>query len=788
MEGSEERYRRIVASAFDAFIGLTPDGRIIDWNAQATTTFGWTPGEALGLYIQDLLQIGESSWKLIEGSAPERKGEGLLPQGRTQMQARHKTGILFPVEVAVSAIHAGGKYQLAAFVHDVTDRKAAEHQMEEARSTAEAANRAKSEFLANMSHEIRTPLNGVIGMTDLALETELTPEQRDYIETVKLSADSLLGVINDILDFSKIEAGKIELEETAFDIRECIESTLKTLAFRADEKGLELLCDISADVPETISGDPGRLRQIATNLVGNALKFTHEGEVSIRVSVAEDKGPLLLFTVCDTGIGIASEKAEKIFESFNQADTSTTRQYGGTGLGLTISKRLVELMGGKIWVESRLAGGSQFHFAIPLREGVRQGPSLGDVSPAALVGVKVLIIDDNRTNRRILEGMLAGWGMNAASAAGGDDALRMIGEAGALKEPYRLILTDMHMPKMDGFDVVQQLHKNGAFSAATVMMLSSGGHRGDTDRCRELGIAAYLLKPVRQSELQAAILRGLGTEAAGEERMITQQTLRAGRPEDEFLDILLAEDNEVNQKLAVRLLEKRGHRVTVVGNGRQAVQAVTSRPYDLVLMDVQMPEMDGIAATITIRDWEKTTGFHQPIVAMTALVMKGDRERCLNAQMDRYLSKPIRPGELDDLLDSYTVRKRVRGAAEPEERPTLRPAEIINAKELSARVEGDLEFVAELTDLLREDYPLMLRKAYAALNLNDAATLNQIAHSLKGALANLAADRASTIAARIESLAADGELATLPSLLRQLETETNNAIETLSAMCLEAVL
>jgi two-component system sensor histidine kinase/response regulator len=783
IQGSEERYRRIISSAFDAFLGLADDGTIVDWNTQATVTFGWTAEEACGRPVLEMFSMGSEEG--ASGAEPLNL-KLLLRDGRTELEARHKTGLVFPVEVAVSAIQIGERNLFAAFVHDVTERKLAEQQMHEARASAEASNRAKSEFLANMSHEIRTPLNGVIGMTDLALETELTREQRDYIETVKVSADSLLGVINDILDFSKIEAGRVDLEEIDFNLREMLESTLKTLALRADEKGLELVCEVAPDIPEMLKGDPSRLRQILTNLVGNAVKFTDEGEVSVLVSAAGSEGASMLhFAVCDTGIGIGPEKIERIFESFSQADTSTTRQYGGTGLGLTISRRLIELMGGRIWVESEPGRGSRFHFEIPLHEAERSATAPNEPVHHALVGTKVLIIDDNKTNRRILEGLLTRWGMHVASAADGETALRMLGEAIACNAPYRLILTDMHMPKMDGFMVVEELKRDPGFSAATVMMLSSGGRRGDTDKCQELGIAAYLLKPVRQTELQTAIARALGANPIEEEGMITQQTLRAERPQNEFLNILLAEDNEVNQKLAVRLLEKRGHTVTVVGNGRQAVQAARSKRFDLVLMDVQMPEMDGIEATAAIREQEKVNGRRQPIVAMTALVMKGDRERCLDAKMDGYLSKPVRPQELDEVLETFSKQKRAGLQNDTAKAPAVGTP--VDFAELTARVEGDLSFVGELLEVLREDCPRKLRAIREAKASGDLSAVKRIAHGLKGALGNVSANRAASLAAQIEHLEEANGLLKVPGMVEELEVECDVAIEALSAVYEESV-
>ena len=690
---------------------------------------------------------------------------------RAITRRRRKDGTLVDVELYGLSLRVGNKPSGRLLLYlDITERKRAEDALRSAKEQAEEANRAKSEFLANMSHEIRTPMNGILGMTQLTLETQLNTEQREYLGMVKSSADSLLTLLNDILDFSKIEAGKLDLDLSPFALRESMGEALKALGHLAHRKGLELAWRVDADVPEWLVGDMARLRQIGVNLVANAIKFTECGEVVVSVSAKNrtPEGLGLYFSVRDTGIGIPAEKQKLIFAAFNQADTSTTRRYGGTGLGLAISQRLVQMMGGVISVESEPGKGSAFHVTVPLRLPDETFVPPAAIEPGELRGLRVLVVDDNQTNRLILAELLSQWGMVPEQAASGIEALKLLASESHGSAPFRLALIDAEMPEMDGFALAERVKNTPEASALSMFMLSSMMQSGDIARSHEAGLAGFLTKPVQPSELLDAILGVMSSTekmaADAEDLQSAQQTSNMGNG----MRILLAEDNMVNRQLAARMLEKRGYTVVIAKNGIEALEAVEREELDLVLMDVQMPEMDGLEAIRVIRSNEKISKRHLPIISLTAHVMKGDREKCIEAGADDYIPKPIQPPNL------FAAIERARGAAKgnqsaPAEAPQISDA--LNPAELLEHVDGDRELLAEIVQLFEIALPTILQELRESIAKGDATEIARAAHTLKGSVANFGRQAAYRAVEQMEDFAKQDDMPRTAAVLDVVESE-----------------
>ncbi|HDL18134.1 MAG TPA: response regulator [Bacteroidetes bacterium] len=751
----------------DAVFWIGPDAHFQYVNDSACKNLGYSRDELLTLTVHDIdAKFTKKIW-------PEH-WENIKKQGSMIIESQHlaKDGRTFPVELVLNYLNFEGKEYNFAFARDITERKYAEGELNQAIKTAQTANRAKSDFLANMSHEIRTPMNGVIGMTDLLLDTKLNSEQQEYAEIVRSSADTLLKVINDILDFSKIEAGKLEMECIDFDLRFAVEDIASLLAHRAQSKGLELACLIYNEVPSLLKGDPGRLRQVLINLANNAIKFTKDGEVVIRVKLVEeeDARAKLRFEVSDTGIGIPADRLRKIFNPFTQVDASTTRKFGGTGLGLAISKEIAEMMGGEIGVDSKEGEGSTFWFTAVFEK----QPGSQEVKFASLDEIrnqKILIVDDNATNRFVLTEQLQALGCKIGEANCGREALTELRRGQAGDEPYDIAILDMMMPEMDGETLGRKIKNDPELHHLILIMLTSIGERGEAKRIKKIGFKAYLTKPVKQAQLYECLAtvvnQTLVTSQPGKS-MVTRHSLEENRKHN--FRILLAEDNLVNQKVALHILEKLGFHADVTNDGAETLEALKNKHYDLILMDVQMPVLDGFATTKIIRDSDSDVPDHDiKIVAMTAHAMKGDREACLDVGMDDYIAKPIEPEALLQVIEKHFSNYDARNNKETHNIGGTEKAVRFDRQSLLNRLDNDTELLAEIITVYIEDFQNQQAKLKSAVKQGDHKLIERIAHTIKGASLNMGAVAIAEIASEIEKLGKEKTLDKVPSLLEQID-------------------
>jgi two-component system sensor histidine kinase/response regulator len=752
LRASEERRRLILDNAHDAFIAMSADGLITEWNRHAEITFGWSRAEAIGRVLSETIIPPKFREAHNRGLARFlATAEGPVLNRVLEVPALHRDGSEFPAEISIAPVRVGEHYLFAAFIRDVTQRKQADEEVRRAKEAAEAANRAKDEFLANVSHEIRTPMNAILGMTDLALETVITEDQRHYLTTVKSAADALLGIINDILDFAKIEAGRLELDPADFSLASVLGTSLRALAVRAHRKGLELVCQQLPSVPDALIGDAGRLRQVLINLVGNAIKFTDCGEVVVLVENAGAPAPegeaILRFAVTDTGVGIPPEKQAKIFRAFEQEDTSTTRKYGGTGLGLTIASRLVALMGGAISVDSVPGHGSTFAFTA--RFGLQPHPreTAAASPPVALRGLPVLIVDDNATNRHILAEWLRAYSMEPMAAGDGATALAALWQGVAQGRPYPLVLLDGCMPDIDGLALADKIRQQAELSATRLILLTSGDRPGDWDRARQLGISATLLKPLQAAELMETILRVMGHQGDPEGLLVQPPVVRPPIPEGLVgvtLRILAAEDNDFNRDLLEHMLGRLGLSAAMAVNGREALALLEREPFDLLLLDIHMPELDGFQVIGAIRERERTTGGHLPVIAMTARSRKEDRERCMQAGVDECLTKPFTATDLWAALDRVL---RTHPPRQPPRRNLIDPTVLL------AACGSDPAMLRKMCQTLQVRVPEHLAVVRDALHDLDAPRLREAAHKFYGLLSAFSTV-AGNQAADLEDLAA----------------------------------
>ncbi|MEP7134992.1 MAG: PAS domain S-box protein [Chloroflexota bacterium] len=781
---------------------LDASGDVVSSNPAFEQMFGYSPLEIVGRNLDSLITTAAVLPDAIAYTQKAQAGAVHAFGMRRRKDGRPVNVELFGVPVQLENEQLG----ILAIYHDITE-------LESARREAEESNRAKSEFLANMSHEIRTPMNGVMGMLELALDTQLTVEQRDFLETSLHSAEALLALLNDILDFSKIEAGRLELEQINFNLRNTVEDVAYTLAARAQAKGLEMACLIHSNIISSLRGDPGRLRQILVNLVGNAIKFTHQGEIVIHAEPIEktDDYTVIHFSVQDTGVGIPLERQAAVFERFTQADGSTTRKYGGTGLGLTISKQLVEAMGGKIGIESTPGMGSNFWFDIKFG---KQPGKTGDTAPLKiglinLSEARILVVDDNKTNQIVLTKNVEAMGCRVEAVSSGAKGLESLRNAYRAGEPYHVVLLDMQMPGMDGEQTARAIKSDPAIKDVKIIILTSMGHRGDAARMESLGCSGYLLKPVKQQMLFEATMTVLGRVTEEIPPLITRHTLAEQRKVSQRL--LLAEDNPINQKLAITVLQKAGYSVDTVDTGSEAVSKAMTNQYNAILMDVQMPVMDGFEATQQIRVWEQNSGAHIPIIAMTAHAMQGDRERCLEAGMDDYITKPLQPRVLFSVLDRWIRIETVDSKAEkiledysssteigtldfddglfgepstasPSTKkavPVIQPK--VNSLEQSPvdiqavveRFDNDSVFVMSVINDFKNNLPERMQEIHHALQARDMNSLSRQAHNLKGISLNINAGPMAQTALEIETTALREDTEGASIFVTQLDLEVD---------------
>jgi PAS domain S-box-containing protein len=784
---SEIQLNTVVSSAQDAIIMMDARGCIEMWNPSAERIFGYSSEEALGKTLYQLLspkQFCEAQLKDVAEffSSGTDNAVGKI----VELAALRKNGDEFPVELSLSSVLLKDGWHAIGIMHDITARKQAAEKLQNAlaeaeeinrileeqtaranhmSAVAEMANAAKSSFLANMSHEIRTPMNGVIGMTGLLLDTELDDTQRQYAHIVQSCGEALLGLINDILDYSKIEAGKLELEQLDFDSRDLLEDFAAMMAVRAHEKGLEFLCAANPDVPSYLRGDPGRVRQILTNLTGNAVKFTERGEVAVRVEMVSknEHDVVLRFSVRDTGIGIPANKINLLFEKFTQVDASTTRKYGGTGLGLAISKQIAEKMGGQIGVNSREGQGSEFWFTVRLD--LQPNQTHARKIPDAIAGKRILIVDDNAANREILATRLTAWGAVIVQVPDGPSALDELRSAIDTKTPFDIVITDMQMPDMDGLMLGAAIRQDDRIKHTRLILMTSLGQQNNSPEMADVGFAACIQKPIRTSELYARLTAAIAGNAPSKEAKQGPNNASPGPKCRASARILLAEDNITNQKVALGVLKKLGFRADPVANGAEAVKALEDLPYDLVLMDIQMPEMDGIEAAKIIRDTRSAVRNHNiPIIAMTAHAMQGDREKCIQAGMNDYVSKPVSPKTLADKLDLWLPRDEAPRAEAAAERTDTAVAAIVGSTVIYdrdgflERLMGDAEMAQTVIEVFLDDIPKQIESLKASLADDDAETIERIVHSIKGAAANVGGEALREIAAHIEKACKNGNV------------------------------